>query len=285
MSQIVNWTPEALSTEPSGTARLPLVAVQEISAAQGELIVPAVREASLALALSNYPARWRDSHGLRSEDFSAGTIAICRFNQSKCFELRSNASFATVVLRNKAFEQVRQQTREDWGAELQSYDAVKDATLLRLMTILLREKRAGFASGLFFLDGIATAMASYLMHHYSSTPPVENNFAGGMSPSVLRRCVEFMEGRLEVDLRLSEVAREAGLSLSHFIRSFRRSVGKTPYQFLLHRRVERAQTIMHDPRISLTEVALASGFADQHHLARVFRRITGVTPSAYRRSL
>jgi AraC family transcriptional regulator len=49
--------------------------------------------------------------------------------------------------------------------------------------------------------------------------------------------------------------------------------------------VERAKTLIRDYRTSLTEVALASGFADQHHLARVFRRITGVTPSSYRRSL
>jgi AraC family transcriptional regulator len=80
------------------------------------------------------------------------------------------------------------------------------------------------------------------------------------------------------------LAREAGLSASHFIRSFRQSTGKTPYQFLLQRRVERARVLMRDHRVSLTEVALASGFADQHHLARVFRRITRVTPGDYRRS-
>ena len=94
-----------------------------------------------------------------------------------------------------------------------------------------------------------------------------------------------MEAHLEGDLRLGELAREAGISASHFIRSFRQSTGKTLYQFLLERRVERAQTLMRDHRTSLTEVALASGFADQHHLARVFRRITGATPTSFRRRL
>ena|SRR5438309_1191096 len=74
-------------------------------------------------------------------------------------------------------------------------------------------------------------------------------------------------------------------STSHFIRSFRESTGKTPYQFLLDRRVQRAQTLLRDPRASLTEVAKSSGFANQHHMARIFRSVTGMTPSAYRRSL
>jgi AraC-like DNA-binding protein len=80
----------------------------------------------------------------------------------------------------------------------------------------------------------------------------------------------------------SLVAREAGLSTSQFIRSFRESTVKTPYQFLLDRRVQRAQTLMRDPRASLAKIAISSGFADLHHLARAFRRTIGVTPSAYR---
>jgi AraC family transcriptional regulator len=94
-----------------------------------------------------------------------------------------------------------------------------------------------------------------------------------------------MEANIESDIRLGDLAREAGMSSSHFIRSFRETTGQTPYQFQLHQRVKRAQSLMRDPRASLTEVALASGFADQHHLARVFRRITRMTPSGYRRSL
>jgi AraC-like DNA-binding protein len=68
-------------------------------------------------------------------------------------------------------------------------------------------------------------------------------------------------------------------------RSFRESTGKTPYQFLLDRRAQRAQILMRDPRASLTEVARSSGFANQHHMARIFLSVTGMTPSAYRGSL
>jgi AraC family transcriptional regulator len=63
---------------------------------------------------------------------------------------------------------------------------------------------------------------------------------------------EVMEARLEEDLRLDELAREAGLSTLHFIRSSRESTGKTPYQFLLGQRVEGELTLMRDHGASLT---------------------------------
>ena len=263
---------------------LPPVNVLEASAPRGEWTVPAVEEISLALALSDYSASWHGLRGLHSEEGSTGSVTICEFNESKRFEMRSAAKFAIVLLRTEVLEQVGLGTGYI-RPELQAHEVIQDQTLRHLMQVLLREKREGFLSGSLFLDGVGTALASYLLRRYSVASPTEGNVAGGMAPSTLRRCVEFLEAHLEGDLRLSDLARQAGVSTSHFLRSFRQSTGKTPYQFLLHRRVQRARLLMRDLRAPLTEVALASGFADQHHLARVFRRITGVTPSSYRRSL
>jgi len=262
----------------------PLVEVVEASATRGDWAPPAVKKVSLALALSNFSARWRGSQGLRSEHVSAGSTAICEFDHSKRFEMRSDAEFAIVMVPNEILEQAAQGARYIQPA-LQTQDVLQDSTLRRLMKILLSEKRRGFQSGALFLDGVATAMASYLLRHYSVASSPQENAGGGMAPSALRRCIELMQARLEDDIRLNDLASEVGVSTSHFIRSFRQSTGKTPYQFLLQQRIERARSLMRNLRTPLTEVALASGFADQHHLARVFRRITGMTPSSYRRSL
>jgi AraC family transcriptional regulator len=271
-------------SEMSSTAQQPLLSVVEVSGTKGQYVIPAIKEVSLALSLSNCSASWRGLRGERSEALSTGTVAICEFDKERSFDIRDDAKFAVVLLRNEALEQV-----QDGGmhlqAGLQAHDALQDLTLRDLMNVLVREKRNGFSNGLFFLDSLATALASHLVRHYSLMLPGEAGSRGGMAPSILRRSIEFMDAHLEGNLRLSDLAREAGLSASHFIRSFRESTGKTPHQFLLHRRVERARDLMRDGRASLTEVALASGFADQHHLARVFRRIANMTPSIYRRSL
>jgi AraC family transcriptional regulator len=268
------------------TPRRPLLEVLEASASKGEWTVPAVHDVSLALAVSDHSANWRDSRGRRrSEAISAGAVCICQFNQSRSIEMRNPAQYAIVLLRNEALEQVRHETRPNLGAVLQAHDIIQEPTLRGLIEVLLREKHDGFLSGSLFLDSIATGLASYLLRHYSDAFPVEPDFAGGIAPAALRRSIEYIEANLDRDLRLTELAREASLSMSHFVRSFRQSTGKTPHQFLLQQRVRRAQTLMRNSRTSLADVAVASGFADQHHLSRVFRRITGVTPTHFRCSL
>jgi AraC family transcriptional regulator len=260
------------------------VDVAEVAAPRGNWILPAVNEVRLGLILSSYSATWHRSKGLLSMNVSAGSLSICEFNQPRRMEMRNPANVALVLLRNEILEQSLQDTRQP-RVELQERHELQDPTMRHLMEILRDEKRQGFQSGTIFLDSIAAALASHLIRRYSADTPVMTNSVGGMAPSALRRCIELMEARLNRDLRLDELAREAGLSTSHFIRSFRESTGRTPYQFLLDRRVQRAQTLMRDPRTSLTEVARSSGFANQHHLARIFRGVTGMTPSAYRGSL
>jgi AraC family transcriptional regulator len=258
--------------------------VAEVAAPRGNWILPAVDEVRLGLILSDYSANWHRSRGLLSINVSAGSLSICEFNQPRRMEMRNPANVALVLLRNESLEQALHDSRQT-RVELQERHGLQDQSMRRLMEILLYEKRQGFPGGAFFLDGIAAALASHLIHRYSADGPLIAKSVGGMAPSTLRRCIELMEARLEGELRLDELASEAGLSTSHFIRSFRESTGKTPYQFLLDRRVQRARTLMRDPRTSLTTVARSSGFANQQHMARIFRGVTGVTPSAYRRSL
>jgi AraC family transcriptional regulator len=269
---------------PAGTVSTPALEIMESAAPKGEWTAPAAQEISVAMALSDFSARWRGVGGLQSHAVAAGIISICELNQSRTLDLRNDTRFGIVLLQQKALDRIGQES----GfviPELQVRESIDDPILRSLVEILLHEKNEGFQNGALFRDSVGTAFASHLLNHYSVRPPSRQNLVGGMAPSVLRRCKDLMEANIEDDIRLSDLAREAGMSNSHFIRSFRESTGQTPYQFLLHQRVKRAQFLMRDPRASLTEVALASGFADQHHLARVFRRITKLTPSSYRRSL
>ena len=273
----------ATGIQPSAKRNSMPIDVAEVPAPRGEFILPPVNKVRLALALSDFSASSCSSRGLLSETVSAGSTSICKFNQARRLEMRNSTSFAIVLLRNEILEPALQDIRQP-RVELQERYHLHDETTRQLIEVLLHEKRQGFRSGAFFLDGVTFALSSYLIRHYSVDTPVRAVLVGGMTPSTLRRCIELMDARLEGDLRLDELAQEAGLSTSHFIRSFRQSTGKTPYQFLLERRVRRAQTLMRDPNASLSKVATSSGFADQHHLARVFRSLTGITPSAYRRS-
>jgi AraC family transcriptional regulator len=73
------------------------------------------------------------------------------------------------------------------------------------------------------------------------------------------------------------------MSESHFSRSFKRSVGIAPHQYLMQQRVERAKQLLKRQAISISHIALDCGFANQTHLTKVFRQMTGVTPKAYQK--
>jgi AraC family transcriptional regulator len=217
MDQKSTLTTGALSPVPQASAQRPLVEVVETSATEGEWAIPAVKKVSLALTLSDFSAKWRGPRGLRSEDVSAGTVAICEFDRSRQFEMRNATKFGIVMLSNEVLEQVGQETRYV-GPELQTHDVLQDLTLRHLLEILLSEKQASFRSGLFFLDSVTTTLASYLLRHYSSASAVLENSTGGLAPSILRRSIEFIQTHLEGNLRLSDLANEARISSSHFIR-------------------------------------------------------------------
>lgn len=105
---------------------------------------------------------------------------------------------------------------------------------------------------------------------------------GGLPPGLSRRICEHIESHLDEKISLSALAAMAGLSPQHFARTFRQSVGMPPHSYLLRRRVERVELMLRDTQLPLSEIAAATGFSDQSHLARHFHRLTGVSPSVAR---
>src|SRR5580698_1366026 len=105
---------------------------------------------------------------------------------------------------------------------------------------------------------------------------------GGLSPAVTRRICEYIEGHLEEKIRLDGLAALAGLSTDHFARAFHQSVGVPPHTYLLRRRLEAVEYMLRETHAPLSEIALATGFSDQSHLARHFRRWAGVSPRQVR---
>jgi len=98
------------------------------------------------------------------------------------------------------------------------------------------------------------------------------------------RVLALMDASVETGVSVETLAREAGLSPAHFARAFTRSVGRPPHQHLLALRLERARALLGAPDARLSDVALRTGFADQAHFTRQFRRAFGVTPGAVLRT-
>lgn len=106
---------------------------------------------------------------------------------------------------------------------------------------------------------------------------------GGLAPWQEKRARHLILTHLGDDVSLADLARETGLSRAHFARAFRRSVGDPPHRWLVKQRIANARIHLLEPRLPISVVASMCGFADQSHFTRVFRAVTGISPSAWRR--
>lgn len=112
--------------------------------------------------------------------------------------------------------------------------------------------------------------------------PLPPTLPGCLPARTLTRIKDHIDTNIDSTLSITELAQLTGLSISHFARCFRRSVGVPPHSYVKQRRVARAREMLAATNLSVAEIALTLGFSDQSHFTRRFREVMGVPPGAYR---
>ncbi len=156
---------------------------------------------------------------------------------------------------------------------------LRDPRLEHLAWALKAEREAGYAGGRLYAESLGTALAAHLLRAYAQ-PTSRPGADRGLPPRQLQRVLDYIEAELEHNPGLAELAALTSFGLSHFKVLFRRSTGMPPHQYLLRRRVRRAQELLLQGRLSASQIALETGFAHQSHMARCMRRMLGLSPSA-----
>jgi len=169
--------------------------------------------------------------------------------------------------------------------EIETKPQADDPQIVHILKTLEGEMTAGYPGGKMFGDALRTALAIQLLKAHTVRRAEPQPRKGGLAPRTLRRVLEFIDAHLSEDPSLDALAAVAGLSAFHFARMFKDSTGKSPHQYVLHRRVERAKERLHGTRTSLSALSAELGFSHQSHFTNVFRRLVGATPGAYRRAL
>lgn len=161
--------------------------------------------------------------------------------------------------------------------------ATDDPIIWQLALALKAEIQTGCMSGRLYGKSLGTAIAARLVQNYAvSKPPLEFK-VNDLSRSQLQRVIDYIKANLTRDLSILDLATLTGMSKSHFSRSFKQAMGIPPYQYLMQQRVERAKQLLDRRSMAISTIALDCGFANQTHLTKVFRQITGVTPKAYQK--
>jgi AraC family transcriptional regulator len=122
------------------------------------------------------------------------------------------------------------------------------------------------------------SLALALLSEVATTP----NASIRSAPAWLSIAREQLDDALGSDIRIADIAREAGVHPVHLARVFRQCTGVSPADYLRHRRLAHACTLLRETRRPLADIALTCGFVDQSHFSTTFRRAFSRTPTAYR---
>ena len=101
----------------------------------------------------------------------------------------------------------------------------------------------------------------------------------------LRRAKDLVDRAYAEPLDVAALARQAHVSPGHFSRRFKEAFGESPHQYVLTRRVERAQELLRNTELSVSEICLEVGFQSLGSFSSAFHRVAGMTPTAYRSTM
>ena len=133
------------------------------------------------------------------------------------------------------------------------------------------------------LDQLSLVLGAHLLQQYGVQRKTAGHSKGGLAPWQKRRASELLHENMHGRIQLSDIARECGLSVSHFARSFKTSFGISTHQWLIQHRIDHAKQLMSQTSMSLIDVASQSGFNDQAAFTRTFHQLVGVSPGRWRR--
>lgn len=166
------------------------------------------------------------------------------------------------------------------GREIELIDqwVIRDLQVERIIRTLEADLENGLPAGRLFGETLLNALAIHLRTKYAVFPLMAPRIRGGLSRPRLRQVIDYIDANLEREITLDHLAATTGMGAHYFAESFKKSVGFSPHQYVIRKRIDRARRLLQDSRIPVLEAGVRSGFSDHSHFTRMFRRIVGVPP-------
>ena len=224
---------------------------------------------------------WRIDGQLRRTRDQAGAVSILPAGVHVSVVAASRNSCLILEMDRSILRQSSQAHRGG-DVELPVKLTTPDRNIELLMMAMQADLDAGSPTGPLYGESLGSALSTYLITRYGAFVPRLEVYKGGLPKPRLNRVREYIENNLENNVSLTELAEVAGVSLYHFAKAFKQSTGATPHQYVLDRKVDRAEELLRDPNRSVLEASARTGFVDQSHFTKIFRRLVGITPTEFR---
>jgi AraC family transcriptional regulator len=155
--------------------------------------------------------------------------------------------------------------------------------LLQHLALVLQASLAGESvAEQLYAESLADALAVHFLKRYAAARPASCAASGGLLSYKLRRTIAYIQEHLEEELPLATLAAVAQTSPAHFARLFKHATGLAPHQYVIRSRMAHAKRLLAETDVSLVDIGLQVGCADQSHFSALFRTHVAQTPKAFR---
>lgn len=245
---------------------------------------PAIPEFNIQLVAKGNPTAKVSYGGTEfASKTSPGSIFIAPSNTDCNYEVDAAHRVVSLAINTDSMTRFREQYElnlpKDFGSlhEKTFFDPIVEALILRMLEQAMMDHPV---SDLFLDQATNTILTSLLCRSGSIENTTET--PKPLSQPELARVTEAIEGQIEDNLNIADLASVTSLSDWHFARAFKAATGLSPHQYVLRRRIARAKDLLENSNLALAEVAVAAGFSSQSHMTDTFREKVGATPGRYR---
>jgi AraC family transcriptional regulator len=227
---------------------------------------------------------FRTGSGSKARSQDRGNVCVVPAGQSYSARLEGESEHLVMFLDPSLVLRAAAESRMTPSRRVEVIEscATHDPVINTIGNALLSEVESERLGGRLYAESLANLLAVHLLRNYTTSVEQGRVVVGGMSGRKLQLVLRFIEANYDRDLSLAELSSAAGMSTFHFSREFKKTTGKTPHQYLIKFRIDRAKTLLSQSDMPLIEVGLRSGFSHQSHFTRLFHRLTGTTPQAFR---
>lgn len=212
-----------------------------------------------------------------------GVVTIIPAGTTARWDIAGDVNVVQLYLPHGTIERVASEAGNALGTDLLERTGHTDPITSRLLSTAAEALQGNSSLDAMFRQQITDLLALRLLSAHVGAPTAPPLASGGLPPGVLRRALERLRSERDADISLAALAADAGLSRFHFCRAFKESTGLPPHAWLRHYRLEQAKAMLCDPAMSIVTVAVALGYGSQTAFAAAFKKLTGVSPSEFRR--
>ena len=214
-----------------------------------------------------------------------GVVTIIPAGSSARWDIPGPVNVVQLYLPHKTLERIAREANTSAPGELLERTGHPDPVTSRLLISASDALEGCAALDALFRHQLTDILATRLLAAHAGTPAVVKAAVGGLAPTVLRRAIERLHSDSDADISLSALASDAGLSRFHFCRAFKESTGLSPHAWLRQHQLEQAMNMLRDTDDAIVSIAAALGYSSQTAFAAAFRKLTGETPSDWRRRM